>query len=331
MNRRRRMGTAVFLCCGLSATQAAATTYSFTTVDFVPSTPFPSFVGTHLTGINNSGQIIGYASTSPNYSYYQAVFTAGAISNQNLVSGFSPAGINNSGQLVGSGACPGTGATSGLIDTNGSFTCLTLGTISTQATAINDLGQVVGRHTGSVGIGPSYYTGFLDTAGAITTIDISGSSSVLPTGINNAGEIVGTYQIINGRSVSSASFIDNGGLFTDFRLPGAASTDLYGVNNAGQLVGTANFDAGAYSGFVYSGASYDLINVPGAGYTFADGINDLGQVVGFYGDPVTGVQHGFIATPFATAVPEASSFAILGIGLIGLMVPGLFRRSLLAL
>jgi len=51
------------------------------------------------------------------------------------------------------------------------------------------LGQIVG--TGGPG-------GFLDNNGTITPIDVPGSFGTTPNGINDAGQIVGTYTDSNG-------------------------------------------------------------------------------------------------------------------------------------
>lgn len=57
----------------------------------------------------------------------------------------------------------------------------------------------------------------------------------------------------------------------------------------------------------------DLGTLTGAGQSsYADGINNAGQIVGD-GTLADGTQHGFVLT--LSAVPEPSTFVLLGLGL----------------
>jgi hypothetical protein len=78
----------------------------------------------------------------------------------------------------------------------------------TSAGGINNAGQIVGDYVG--------YYGFLDTAGAFTTIYVPGANFTVATSINDAGQIVGEYN----NSVSADGkifyhgFLDTNGTFT---------------------------------------------------------------------------------------------------------------------
>jgi len=78
--------------------------------------------------------------------------------------------------------------------------------------------------------------GFEYSGGAFTAINVPGASSTDPTGINGAGEIVGTYCNVSG----CQTYLDNGGAFTTINALGPT-----GINDAGQIVGTyCNVSAG---------------------------------------------------------------------------------------
>src|SRR6266446_696148 len=95
-----------------------------------------------------------------------------------------------------------------------------------------------------------------------TQIDVPGAFSTAALGINNAGQIVGSFnQGVHG-------FLDAGGSFTQIdvpfpfcRFPGACFTEASGINNAGQIVGSFGL---LDPGFLLTGGSFTQIDVPGA-------------------------------------------------------------------
>ena len=118
------------------------------------------------------------------------------------------------------------------------------------------------------------------------------ASPTLPgvaTGINNSGQIVGSFGLYSG------------GSFTAISVPGASSTFAEGINGNGQIVGSFNMG----QGFLDIGGSFTTINVPGFCCTFAQGINDNGQIVGWVGFPAA-PEMAFVATPVATPEPPSS-------------------------
>jgi probable HAF family extracellular repeat protein len=109
-----------------------------------------------------------------------------------------------------------------------------------------------------------------------------------PDGINNLGEIVGTYFDAQGLA---HAFLDNGGILTTID-DGGAPTHLTGINDAGQIVGYTSSGA-----FLYSGGEFSSLG----GYYPYD-INDEGQIVGAYG---SGITQGFLLSSggFTTITP----------------------------
>jgi probable HAF family extracellular repeat protein len=126
----------------------------------------------------------------------------------------------------------------------------------------------------------------IDFPGAFT-----GASNSSANGINDGGQIVGTYNDATG----SHGYLDSGGSFTSINVPvpGATETFASGVNAGGQIVGSYDDATGRGHGYLDSGGSFTLINVPGALKTSATGINDGGQIVGSYDDVATG-SHGYL-------------------------------------
>jgi probable HAF family extracellular repeat protein len=126
---------------------------------------------------------------------------------------------------------------------------------------------------------------------ALTTFDVPGAANgTVPNGINDAGEIVGSF---TDASSVTHGFVQTGATYTTFDVPSASNTSALGINNAAQIVGDFADSVGVHS-FIYDGTTFTTFDVPGAtpGNTQASGINDSGVVVGSFCDGSG--RHGYI-------------------------------------
>ena len=83
------------------------------------------------------------------------------------------------------------------------------------------------------------------------------------TGINNAGQIVGTYQTVtSGHQIHG--FLYSGGTYTTIDDPLATGkSSATGINDAGQVVGFYLGNDGHFHGFLYSGGAYTALRSSG--------------------------------------------------------------------
>jgi probable HAF family extracellular repeat protein len=95
---------------------------------------------------------------------------------------------------------------------------------------------------------------------AYTQINVPASlgTGTEATGINNTGQIVGTY-FSNGVSGTIVGFLKSGSTYSTIDFPGSTQTNAYGINDLGQVVGsyrvsttTGNFTT---HGFLLSGST----------------------------------------------------------------------------
>jgi probable HAF family extracellular repeat protein len=108
-----------------------------------------------------------------------------------------------------------------------------------------------------------------------------GQKNIVATGINDAGDIVG-YSIT---TAGTFGFLDKGGTLSLLKDPSATgNTYAMGINKTGQIVGYYNNNSGVH-GFLDSGGGYKTLDDPNAtGVTVATGINAAGQIAGYYYD-----------------------------------------------
>ena len=162
-----------------------------------------------------------------------------------------------------------------------------------------------------------------------TRIDVPGALFTSVHGINDAGEIVGTFR---DTSFKDHGFVLTGGTFTPIDVPGAVFTAVRGINHLGQIVGFFREATGEQHGFVRSKHTVTLIDVPDAAITSVQGINDVGEIVGTFCPTLIGseiysfVQDGDSFTPleFPNATPGTTQ--VRGINNAGRIV-GIFNDA----
>ena len=125
-------------------------------------------------------------------------------------------------------------------------------------------------------------------------------------GINDLGQIVGSYLYASGFPAISHAFVYDGSTYTDLQSPLAASlnnssilsTAASGINNLGEIVGNYTYvDVGSGqtvgSGFLDINGTFTNIYYPSAATTAVTGVNNFGVIVGYYQATIGGAYQGF--------------------------------------
>ena len=235
---------------------------------------------TFAAAINNSGQVVGWASGAAPHAF---LYSGGTMTDLGTFPGgynSSANSINDSGVVVGSANIPplSSGIVHAFLYSGGTMT--DLGTLpgggNSFALGINDSGVVVGY----IDTGVLEYEAFLYSNGTMGGLGtLPGYPDASASGINNSGVVVGCAQIPGGAYLA---FLYSGGTMTDLgTLPGGSLSCANSVNDAGWVVGHADA-SGSEHAFLYSGGTMtDLGTLPGDYGSAALGINNAGWVVGF--------------------------------------------------
>lgn len=179
------------------------------------------------------------------------------------------------------------------------YTITDLGVIGgniSNATAINDSGQVVG--SSYINKQTAVYHAFLWTqSGGLLDLGTLGGNNSYGEAINSAGQVVGCADVSPSNLVPGHAFLwtQSGGM-QDLGTLGNGSCAL-GINNVGQVVGVSTVNSNVdYHVFVWTAATGMLdIGVPVSSATTGASINDKGEVVGTFYDSSTG-YHAFLWT-----------------------------------
>jgi hypothetical protein len=271
---------------------AAAPSLTFTFTDVMAN---KTATETDSYGLNNAGVIAGDYVDAKGVQH--AMILAGkkltSVNNKNCAPlSLAFYGINAAGVAVGWCTDVNTGVADAFTYSSGKFTAITFPkSLGTEATGINDSGEVVGLYLDSNGA----QHGFAKTGTKYKSIDVKGNTSADAYGINNKG-VIAVYAINSGGDY--ASYLYNGKTFKTISDPnaGATGTVVHSPNNKGELCGTY-FDSNGYAvGFLLKGGKYyDVIDPKASNSTRADGLNDKLEIVGRY-TPSQGGNFGFKAT-----------------------------------
>jgi probable HAF family extracellular repeat protein len=142
----------------------------------------PGSTRTQVWGINNKGEIVGeYDPDQRGFLLSKGIYTT--LNPPGATGGKAAHGINDAGQIVGTFAA--RGKTHGYLLNNGKYTFLDVPGTETEAHGINNLGQIIPNGNGQF---------FLFSKGKYTALYVPGAVVCSALGINDAGQIVGTYQ-----------------------------------------------------------------------------------------------------------------------------------------
>ena len=128
----------------------------------------------------------------------------------------------------------------------------------------------------------------------ITDLPLPRSDYLMPSGINDVGQIVGTYRPLD--TGLFLGFLYSNGTLTSFSVPPLTDTFANGINDAGDIVGWYQIGDAGHIGFLYRGGVFTTIQMddPFRRYTELFGINNAGQIIGTYTDRRDFTTHGFV-------------------------------------
>ena len=235
--------------------------------------------------VNERGEIVGYGYGS-SVAGRAFLWGRGKLIDLGACGGYSRAvAINARGQAVGScGLRPGGKANHAFLWRGAIPVDLgTLGWTSSEATAVNDRGQVVGnifRHNEE--------HAFLWQGGKMRDLGTLGGARSEATAVNDRGEVAGDSTTVTGQK--HAFFWRDGKMADLGTLDGSASRPFGGVaneqfqptaiNNAGQIVGLAHDPIGSYeTAFLWQKGQLTSFGRFAGQPNRAVAINDRGQVL----------------------------------------------------
>jgi len=155
------------------------------------------------------------------------------------------------------------------------------GANSSTAYGINNKGEIVGGFCTYIVCPVDIFTlanhGYLYSNGTFVQLDFPGSQLTEAFAINDAGVIVGDYQI---NSTSPHAFIYQNGGYTNIDYPGTNGGFASAINNSGVVAGVFHDLSGGIHGYLYEAGRFTQIDDPAGLGTALSAINDNQYLVG---------------------------------------------------
>ena len=168
------------------------------------------------------------------------------------------------------------------------------GAVSTQATGINDKGQIAGLYFDAKGA----EHGFFYDGKKYTQLDVAGAVATAAWDVNNSG-MVTVYTLVAPAGASMDSYLYNSTTkkYVKIDVPGATTTTVHAINSKGDMDYTVFDASNNRHGVLYVAMTkmfYTFDDPAGKNATRADGLNDTLVLVG-RSSPAAGNSVGFQA------------------------------------
>ena len=210
--------------------------------------------GAYATGLNNSGLVVGWTDTLVNQNVgYPITGSSAAIFHNRkpqdlgLGEGSQARGVNDAGQVVGTGSIQGNSLHAFLYQNGKTSDLGTLGGDQSAAEAINKTGEIVGEADTPLkdSQGNARSHAYVVVDGKMTDVGTSFAGNSQAEAVNASGQVVGYFEAgtrADG-SVNQRAFLYSSGKMYDLNAllgtdSGWTISDASGINDKGQIAAT---------------------------------------------------------------------------------------------